>query len=102
MDVYAVTLAIAVGFCVLAAIALGIAKWKRNEKASRVCKVSSAAAIAFDIVSFAVHRFYDHAAGSPEALNGLEFLKQHPAFLIVGVLSVVFLIVVARTSRQHH
>jgi hypothetical protein len=90
MDAYSVTLAISIITLLLSLCGSLIAKFRSNSKNQGIQKKSKILAIiSLILVLFSLfyHLFTGHRPESETALSFLEFLREHPAFWIVLILS---------------
>lgn len=101
MDIYSTSLATAIALSVLGAIAFVLGRWRNSRIAVQLCTVASAVAILLDFFSLIVHRLLEHSSSSSAPLSFSNFIIKHPAFLIVGLISILSLLlsVSRRTSR---
>jgi len=91
VDTYSLTLAAAIVFCCLAAASLALGRWLKKIAAVRFGTFSSVAAVLLDVSSFIIHRVEGHSANSLAPLSFMDFMTQHPAFLMVGVAALILL-----------
>jgi hypothetical protein len=94
VDLYSLTLALAL---VAAGLALVAAPWARHRRAAR-----AAAALALGLAGAAlgVHLAFGHRPGSPTALAPPAFLAEHPAFLVVACLVALAYAVSGAAARR--
>jgi hypothetical protein len=101
-QLYAITLLIslACGVAALAIALLGRVQASRGLGAARWVAPAAVGAWIALLVSFNVHLAWGHAAGSPQALPPLEFLRNHPSFIVAAVLPSIALIARPKGARE--
>ena len=91
---------LACGLAALAVALLGRVQAGPAPRSSRWVAPAAVGAWIALLVSITVHFAWGHAPGSPQALPPLEFLRQHPSFIVAGLIPVVALIARPKGARE--
>lgn len=72
--------------------------WSRRVALKRAAALGGIIALLLGAVSAGIHFGYDHRPGAPQAMGVLDFVRAHPAYLLVLALALAGLLTVRRGS----
>jgi len=96
---YSATLLAALTSAMIGAVSGALALWRPEAPWRRMASWSINLALLFGAVSFTVHLHFGHGPASPEPMDMVRFLRIHPAYGVVLLLSL-FGIGAALCSRR--
>ncbi len=91
MDFYSTTLSLALATAI-AALGLTVIAWFKPRPGGTLNRVALTAAVVslFALcICFLYHLFVGHRPGTPQALSPLAFVREHPALLVAGAVTMV-------------
>jgi hypothetical protein len=95
LDIYSVTLGLALGSALVALCLVAIERLQRPRKhpsAQRAAFGAGVAAILLSAVSTLHHVVVRHPPGSPSSLTPLAFVEEHPALFVAAGMAVTALV----------